>query len=358
LRGKRLLSLECIRIIACLCILIIHFNAQVCGWSQYGRFAYSNNLVPNNYWDVYLGEIGVGLFFIVSGAGLYSGYNFKKLSVDSIFLFYKKRAYALYPYYWVAYLFASFISFLWYKGMSMSKLRYIVTSILGVDGYIGMLFNRYAGFYQIGEWFLGCIIVIYLLYPFFSVLLNKYPIATLILVSVMYFSLIDKYQYHWFFFQFPYIIFGFYYMKFRETINIKLQVIMLNALILSRIMLNDCMHYYTKSIILCFTLFIVMVFLYDVIEYRYKFSRIQSVTFIINELAVLTYPAFLIHHKLFLLLAPTFNLQMFPYRYTVMLFCIYIIMVLWLSVKLKKVTDNILYRIVNKNLMLEKVEYK
>lgn len=343
--GKRLLGLEIIRIFACLCILIIHFNAQVSGWSQYGRFQFPNHLIPNFYFEVYLGEIGVGLFFILSGAGLYNGYNFNTLSIDNIKSFYFKRAKSLYPYYWVAFIFASFASFLWYKGMSMSKPITVITSILGIDGYMGMLFNRFSGFYQVGEWFLGCIIIIYILYHFISCGLNKFPILVCLLVFLQYYFFIDRLQYHWFFFQFPYILLGYFYMKYLKKRDIK--ELFFGACFLSfvRMALNSSMHYYTKSIFTCTVLFIVILFIYDTLNKYCNISDSNKVSLYIRKTAILTYPAFLIHHKLISMLAPTFNLQVFPYRYTVMLFLIYICIVGYLSIKLYNFTNIIMKRI-------------
>ncbi|MDY2636423.1 MAG: acyltransferase family protein [Phascolarctobacterium sp.] len=343
--GKRLLELEVIRIFACLCILIIHFNAQVSGWSQFGRFEYPNHLIPNFYFDVYLGEIGVGLFFILSGAGLYNGYNFNILTMGSIKSFYVKRAKSLYPYFWVAYIFASFASFLWYKGMSMSKPIVIVTSILGIDGYMGMLFNRYSGFYQVGEWFLGCIIIIYLFYPFLSFSLNKAPIITCLAVVLLYFSFIGKWQYHWFFFQFPYILFGYFYMKWfrhRNSIELILGAFMLSLL---RIAFGPSMHYYSKSIVTCIVLFILITSIYNALDAKYNITNSPKISIFIQKVAIMTYPAFLIHHKLITMMAPMFNLQVFPYRYTVMLFLVYISIVSYLAFNLYGFTNTIVKKI-------------
>ena len=69
--GKRRTDLDVIRLFACLTILLIHFNASVCGYDIAGDFIYPNQLVPIFYFRcVYLGEIGNNLFFMLSGASL------------------------------------------------------------------------------------------------------------------------------------------------------------------------------------------------------------------------------------------------------------------------------------------------
>ena len=60
MKKERLIYLDIIRIFAFICIIIIHYNASVCGYDIYGKFTYNNELIPNNYFGVYLGNIGVG----------------------------------------------------------------------------------------------------------------------------------------------------------------------------------------------------------------------------------------------------------------------------------------------------------
>lgn len=86
----RLVYLDIIRIFACLCICIIHFNASVSGYDLTGKFVYeSNSLIPNIWGEVYLGDIGTGLFFLLSGASLEYVYPNLNLSISSLknFLF-------------------------------------------------------------------------------------------------------------------------------------------------------------------------------------------------------------------------------------------------------------------------------
>ena len=103
---KRLAYLDVIRIVACLCILIIHFDASICGFDTTGKFTYiQNTLIPNTYWGVYLGDIGTGLFFLLSGACLeYTGNVFHRLNLSELIHFYYRRAKNIYPFYWIAWI--------------------------------------------------------------------------------------------------------------------------------------------------------------------------------------------------------------------------------------------------------------
>ena len=335
---KRILYLDIIRIFACICILIIHFNAAVCGWELFGRFEYQNQLIPNFYFGTYLGEIGVGLFFIISGAGLYCGYDFNKLSKSNIINFYKKRAQALYPMYWIAFCLASVIHFLYYKSFSMANKFSIISSILGIDGYLGMMVQKYCGFYQVGEWFLGCIIIIYLLWPFLAYLLNKIPIILWGGIGVIYFLYIDKFSYNLFLFQLPYLMFGYCFMKYIKTAkNIKVWIGVL-LLLLSRFLFNDSLHYFAKAIILDLFLFLLLALLVESFCNNLNENKIK----VIALMSTVTYPMFLIHHKFINIITDMYDLQHFPYRYTLILFFIYIISVYLMSIKLKKCTDYVI----------------
>lgn len=73
---KRIAAFDLICLFSCLCVSIVHFNAAVCGYN--GTFLYpQNSLIPNFYIDgkVYLGGIGVSLFFMLSGARLMYTYK-------------------------------------------------------------------------------------------------------------------------------------------------------------------------------------------------------------------------------------------------------------------------------------------
>lgn len=111
-KTNRLVYLDILRIFACLCILVIHFNATVSGYHTFSNFVYPNHVFPNTYLGgVYLGHIGVGLFFIICGASLQYQYGIIPINRRAILNFYKKRALSLYPAFWIAWLIATIVSF-------------------------------------------------------------------------------------------------------------------------------------------------------------------------------------------------------------------------------------------------------
>lgn len=336
--GKnRSLALDIIRIFACLCILIIHFDASVCGWETTGGFTYPNQLIPNNILGgIYLGDFGVGLFFIISGACLQLSSRFNSLNFHEIIHFYKKRALSIYPCYWIAFFFATLISFLWYKGMTMGKVSKLLISFCGLDGYAGFMLGRGGDFYQVGEWFLGCIIIIYLLFPFISYTFHKMPVLTCIFWGGLHLLLINSMSKHWFFLVIPYFLLGMVFVKFCKTAKNPILLFTTVVAVLVRIIFEQYVPYPTKIIIISWGMFVFLFLITEFLEEMIPAFRNELLKKYISYISVLTYPAFLIHHKLISMLAPTFNLANFPYRYTVVLFICYMIIVGYLAIKLDK----------------------
>ena len=140
------------------CILTVHFNATVTGYFTLPHKLFTSTLPLG----IYLGDFGSTLFFIVSGASL-------ALTVpenQSPAQFYKKRAGAVYPLFWLAW----FVVFSWRfvtrpGSFAGAKTITLVLTFLGLDnfavaaGWVGM------DFACVGEWFLGSILFLYLLFP-------------------------------------------------------------------------------------------------------------------------------------------------------------------------------------------------
>lgn len=172
--SKRIVGFDIVRILACAFVCIVHFNASVCGWSN-GVFLNPNSIVPNFLLGnrVYLGTLGVSLFFIISGASLMLS---NKPSGNTMG-FYKKRILNIYPQFWIAFAVATLYDFFLWKGMSYGNARNLIISFAGMDGYLSVLSLIPWEFYKVGEWFLGCIILIYMAFPLMLRFLDRYPAA-------------------------------------------------------------------------------------------------------------------------------------------------------------------------------------
>lgn len=89
----RVFGFDMIRVFACILVITVHFNAALCSYNN-GHFLYSNEIIPNFYvgGKVYLGTLGVVLFFILSGASLFLS-NRQKIEIGQ---FYEKRFLSIY----------------------------------------------------------------------------------------------------------------------------------------------------------------------------------------------------------------------------------------------------------------------
>lgn len=154
LDNSRLLELDFSRNLATIFILLYHFIVE----SNTAGYINSSSFILQAY--SLLGSIGVNLFFLLSGVCLnlrwQNRWNPKEYA--------KSRVLAIYPDFWVVF-FALFGygEVLHGNNASIPKWK-IIFSIIGVDGYIQQFTST---FYKIGEWFLGCLLILYFLFPIF-----------------------------------------------------------------------------------------------------------------------------------------------------------------------------------------------
>ena len=113
------------------------------------------------------GFLYVTSFFCISGAVLY--YNYPKiLSIKSFY--YKRWKSILVPYHICFTYFFLTTAFRAHKIFYKGDWSRIFITIIGLDGYFKYKIKTY---YLVGEWFLGAIIIIYILYPIILFLVNK-----------------------------------------------------------------------------------------------------------------------------------------------------------------------------------------
>lgn len=178
--GKeRLKYVDVIRFFAVCLIVMSHFNLSLPAADI--QIQGNPYLIKSEFTHGSFGTLGVSLFFIISGVTLYYNYgdNF------NIKQFMKKRFLGIYPTFWCSYALVFLILFWKYKQIwfgDIPKWRFGLT-VLGMDGYF-----RYLGdnFYLIGEWFLGCIIIFYLLFPILRICVNKFPVPVVVTAVILY----------------------------------------------------------------------------------------------------------------------------------------------------------------------------
>ena len=141
--------------------------------------------------NMHIAKIGVCLFFMLSGCGLMLGAkdSNKHFSIKDFYI--KRFKKILIPFYivYVCY----FIFLLCIGEMSISNpfgekkllpVSFIFT-LLGMDAYLEN-FGVPTCSLGIGEWFLGCLILIYLLYPLLRLAMQKNKYSTIIAATAYY----------------------------------------------------------------------------------------------------------------------------------------------------------------------------
>lgn len=208
-KKEHLFPMDFVRVVAALLIVVFHYN-----------------MVSHDYPDIAkpdilfvecangsMGHIGVSLFFILAGASLMYVYS-DKLELKDYF---KKRFLAIFPLYWTVY-----SAFFCYFYLLTRKLPFdrplwtVLLTLVGMDGYLDCLIHNY---YLVGEWFVGCILLVYLCFPLLRAAVIRRPVCTAALAAVCYAGLVAFYPFQMdiqfcLFVRIPEVLFGMYFMKY------------------------------------------------------------------------------------------------------------------------------------------------
>ena len=156
---KKIEELDFARVIAALGVVIAHFSS-----------ANQRKFPTAEYANVSLGALSVSCFFIICGFVLFYSYD----SIPSLLTYYKKQWWRLFPEFyivWVVFYLERVFqtgSFL-YNGEGTA--RYFLLSLTGFDGYLAYAYPKV--YYITGEWFLGAMIIIRMLFPLLLWMMKK-----------------------------------------------------------------------------------------------------------------------------------------------------------------------------------------
>lgn len=168
---KRDTSLDIIRIAAIWLIVTFHFCAEL-GLTDSPFCTYKNG-----GW----GSVGTTMFFVLSGYVMRLCHK----QIPKLRTYYKKRFLAIYPMFWISFAAAYVI-----LSVQLADFRYggspwrMIYSILGIDNYLG--FYQISTYAVVGEWFTAVIVVIYILYPLFNRIFERWMIPATIVLAVLY----------------------------------------------------------------------------------------------------------------------------------------------------------------------------
>ena len=316
-QKKRLFYLDMIRVIALLCILIIHFNATVTGY-----FTLPSKLFPNTLpFGIYLGDFGSSLFFIVSGTAL--SYTTQR-SFDTI-SFYRKRAVAVYPMFWLAWLAAFSFRFVRQPGyFSQAKTATLALTFLGLDNFAvasGWVAHDFA---LVGEWFLGSILFLYALFPALKAGLSKHPCLTWLLSVfvglVLHLSGKDAGLLG---IHIPEFLFGMsfvFWMPRFQKLTVPFGILLFIPAL-----------WYGNGKIICAVFSITAFAILALIGQKIHYIPLERVC---SQIGRYSYAVFLLHHLLILRMSESFDLALLTRRDTALLFVAYLFLTAWTSVGL------------------------
>lgn len=336
---KRLIYLDIIRIIATFLIILFHYMEcleQMNLLMHPERFSVAGvSLMHLGGVNLTLGNWGVSMFLIISGAGMMMGYQ-HKCEVKS---FYKKRLLRVMPEYYLSYLLAVLILFMLGKlTVENFSLTSIVTTLLGIDGWLGSMLPSYP---LVGDWFIGLILILYLFFPALRILVNKYPRITLVTYIIIF--AIYEYVYP---FTFPKrnsvilrgleFVIGMFLVKIDWKPKPKHALIALIVALFVFIVPINAVSAYVLTPIAGLVLYIIIFFFAEMITSK-------QFQYIVAMLSRYTFPVFLMHHFVMLRIMECFEKQTLGVGYAIGMFGVCLFAAVAAGVVVQWIYDNLVY---------------
>lgn len=307
-KRERIFYLDFIRAFATLSIILTHYNALYI-YMETPRL--ENTILTVFPFGIYIGNLGVSLFFIISGAALMHTYS-ERIEIKN---FFKRRFLSIFPMWWIAYTIAISYWFLTYKTMNpwgAEKWKIILT-IMGFDQYFAHLT---ATFGIIGEWFLGCILLMYLIFPILRFMVINHPKSFSGFLLILYFAFIRFNPWPLWpsvnvFVRLPEFVFGMLFMKYGKRINLKVFIPAVLILAMTTIQ-NPAWDGNIKTTYIGIAFFLVLVFLSE-------FFEKQFVKYICARICKYSYAIFLTHHLIIYEVSKKFDLNSIGYMGSLMM---------------------------------------
>ena len=155
-KRLRIEAFDFIRVLSMIGIILFHYSFSFVEYSVGGDHLVFALFNTGNW-----GAMFVAMFFMLSGAALWYNYG-EKMDIKK---FYLKRWLSLFPMFYTAWLIVYIAGGIrkgnWLFGGPLYKLLY---TVFGMDGFF-LDPGVNSTYYLLGEWFLGAIIFLYLLFP-------------------------------------------------------------------------------------------------------------------------------------------------------------------------------------------------
>lgn len=287
MKKERILYFDVIKLLAVIFVFTCHFTRSL----EYWGINFDFKVLPDSLFGLYLGSYGVTLFFIISGASLMYVYD-EKCEPKTYF---KKRFLGIYPLFWFLFLVAFLVNFYVNCGYNHDIPKWsILYSIIGIDGTMSWIQPTY---YQVGEWFLGVIISLYILFPLLRICVKKAPVLSFLISLAI--ALCIGHFYHGAFpvecivlTRIPEFMFGMLFIKYIKqpgAILVALSVIVLA--ILQFVEQTASLQLLVRTYLIGISTFLILACVFSHIKGRF-------ITKISQFISNYNYPIFLIHHVL------------------------------------------------------------
>lgn len=319
-RLKRLFYLDWIRALATLSIVLTHYNALYI----YLNIPRLENTILTVYpFGIYLGNLGVSLFFIISGAALMYTYD---ENFDGK-IFFKKRILSIYPMWWIAYILAASYWFLTYRTVNPNGAEpwKLILTLIGFDQYFAYLTPTFG---IIGEWFLGCIILMYFAFPVLRYLIKTIPKITVVISLALYSGFVFFNPWPiWpsanIFVRLPEFLFGMIFCKYwrvdKRAAAISGLILLFSALVHWNI--NDNI----RTTYMGIALFVALAYLADYVE------KVPIIKFVCRKICQYSYAIYICHHIIIYEISKKFDLATISHSDSFLLFLVCCEMIILIS---------------------------
>lgn len=308
MERKKIESLDFVRALSVLFIIIFHYAAVI---------LYDKKMDVNisRYIFPFFGGLGVSFFIIISGGGIYNSIK----SNFNLSDFYKRRFLSIFPSYYIAYFITAVVLFVFSgRVIFQGDFLKIFWTLLGLDGFLS---QRVQTFYLIGEWFVGFIILMYVIFPGILALYRRSKAVTYIVAVGL---AITSIHYNVFLYEhipfwnkrdiwnpiarLPEFILGM--VLFEAIANKNHQLLKYITIVAVAVVLGYSIHDHrdmvineSRNIPLFSSILVILVVVY---EYALKFIHSNH---IISFLSKYSFLAFLYHHQILSIISSKINFQ-------------------------------------------------
>ena len=312
-------------------IVLTHFNAHL---REHGG-GYILTFEP---FGIYVGALGVSLFLIISGAALTLTYR-RPINLKR---FYWKRFRSIYPMFWTAWVLGTLAFFLATNGRlpNAAPAKSFILTVLGIDGLAQAFY--FHTMYLLGEWFLGFILLYYLVFPVLLWAIDRFPVVTGVVLLVVYVATIVIMSRYFPGYpsaavlttRLPELAFGSYVVLYIRRTHWA-TVLPAAAVLAASAMFPGRIPEDVGTTIVGISVFLILVM-------AGRYVAIQPVRALVSLIATYSYPIFLVHHVVIEQVLKKIDVAGFSRLQCYMLLAAECVIIFALSVALVKVTDAVI----------------